>query len=131
MVMEDDDDDDETTPEWIAYFDCLCFLENSTNPMENLLATIMVVDGATCDLAKGLQFEVAFIQRIITMLRILVCSTGNPMENLLPPTMKELVEEIAELLAPMVNCLPTIIHNMQVQCKHLDYMHLQVVAYPN
>ena len=97
----EDDDDDETTPEWIAYFDHLCFHENSMNPIENLLVTIMVVNGATYDLAKKcLQFEVVFIQMIITMLHDLVCSIDDLMENPLTPTMKKLAEEIMELLAP-------------------------------
>ena len=80
-VMEYDDND-KTSPEWIAYYDHLHHLENSMNPMENLLVTIMVVDGATCDLAKLLQSEVVFIQMVITFLLNLVGSTGDPMENL-------------------------------------------------
>ena len=81
IVVMEDDDDDKTSPEWIAYYDHLCLLQNLMNPMENLLVTIMVIDGATCDLAKGLQFEVVFIKMIITFLLNLVGSTGDLMEN--------------------------------------------------
>ena len=131
IAAMEDEDDDNTSPEWIAYNNHLCLLENSMNPMENLLVTIMLVNGATCDLAKGLQFEVVFIQMVITFFLHLVGSTGDPMENLPTWTMKELAEGIAEMLAPMLNHLAMIICNVQVNCKHLDFVHLQMVTYPN
>ena len=45
--------------------------------------------------------------------------------------MKELAEDIVKLLASMLNWLPMIICNLQVNCKYLDFTHLQVVTYPD
>ena len=127
----EDDNDDNTSPEWIAHTDSIRLLENSMNPMENILATIMVVDGATCVLGKQLQYEVVSIQMVMSFLLNIVRSTGDLMQNLPTWTTKELVEGIAEMLGPMRNRLAMIIHNVEVSRKHLDFAHLQMVTYPN
>ena len=127
----EDDDDNNTSPEWIAHNDSICLLENSMKPMENLLATIMVVNGATCVLGEQLQSEVVFTQTVMSFLLKIVCSTGDLTQNLPTWTTKELAEGIVEMLGPMLNRLATIIRNVEVNHKHLNFAHLQMVTYPN
>ena len=127
----EDDNENNTSPEWIAHRDSIRLLENSPNPVENILATVMAVDGATCVLGEHLKYEVVYIQEIMTFLLQILCSTGDPMENLPTWTMKELAEGIAEMLVPMQNRLVTSIRNVAVSRKHLDFVCLQMVTYPN
>ena len=127
IVAMGEDDYYKTSPEWIAHDDCVCLLENLMNPMENLLASIMVVDGTTCVLGEQLKYEVVFMQMVITFFHDIV----DPTEDLLTWTTKELAEGILKMLVPMLNHLATIIRNVQVYCKHLDFVHLQIVTYPD
>ena len=75
IAAMEDDNDNNTSPEWIAHRDSIHLLENSTNPMENILATVMAVDGATCVLGEHMKFEVGYIQKIMTFLLQILCSS--------------------------------------------------------
>ena len=131
IAAMEDDNDNNTSPEWIAHIESICQMENSMNLMENILATVMTVDGATCVLGEQLQYEVVSIQRIMMFLLDNFGSTADLTLNLPNWTKKELAVGIAEMLVPIQNRLANYIQNMEVSRKHLDFMRLQMVSYPN